>query len=140
MSIVSKFTHDPREKHLQAVHRILHYLKATPGRGILFKKNEGLNLEAYTDADIAGSSSTSVYCTFLRGKLVTKRSKKQDVVERSSVEAEPRAIAHGVCELLRLQIILDDLKIEWQGSMKLYRDYKSAINIGHNPIAPNTLW
>lgn len=62
------------------------------------------------------------------------------MVERSSVEAELRAIVHGVCELLRLQIILDDLKIEWQGSLKLYRDYKSAINIGHNPIAPNTLW
>ena len=72
--------HDLKEKHLQAVHRILHYLKARPGRGILFKKNGELILEAYTDADYAGSivdrKSTSGYFTFLGGNLVTWGSKK----------------------------------------------------------------
>ena len=138
VSVVSQFMHDPREKHLQAVNRILSYLKGTPGRGILFKKNEGLLIEAYTDADYAGSvvdrRSTSGYCTFLGGNLVTWRSKKQSVVARSSAEAEFRAMAHGVCELLWLKIILDDLKIKWEGPMKLYCDNKSAINIAHNPV------
>jgi len=72
-----------------------------------------MTLEAYTDADYAGSlidrRSTSGYCTFLGGNLVTWRSKKQNVVARSSAKSEFRAIAQGLCELLWLKIILVDL-------------------------------
>ena len=138
VSLVSQFMHNPKEVHLQAVHRILQYLKGTPGRGILFKRNGNATLEAYTDADYAGSitdrRSTTGYCTFLDGNLVTWRSKKQNVVARSSAEAEFRAMAQGICELLWLKIILEDLKIKWDGPMKLYCDTKSAISIAHNPV------
>lgn len=117
---------------------MLHYLKGNPGKGILFKRNNNITLEAYTDADYAGSlldrRSTTGYCTFLGGNLVTWRSKKQNVVARSSAESEFRAIAHGICELLWLKIILDDLRVKLEGPMKLYCDNKSAINIAHNPI------
>jgi hypothetical protein len=65
---------------------------------------------------------------------VTWRSKKQNVVARSSAEAEFRAMAQGICELLWLKIILEDLKIKWEGPMKLYCDNKSAISIAHNPV------
>ena len=110
----------------------------TLGKGILFKKGEGLTLEAYTDANYTGSMvdrrSTSGYCTFLGGNLVTWRSKKQNVVARSSAEAEFRSMALGICELLWLKIILEDLKIEWRKPMRLYCDNKSAINIAHNPV------
>ena len=43
-------------------------------------------------------------------------------------------MALGICELLWLKIILDDLNIEWNGPMKLYCDNKSAINIAHKPV------
>ncbi|EXB36428.1 hypothetical protein L484_009995 [Morus notabilis] len=138
VSVISQFMHDPREPHLQAAHRILHYLKGNLGKGILFKKNSTLTLEAYTDADYAGSivdrRSTTGYCTFLGGNLITWRSKKQNVVARSSAEAEFRGVAQGMCELLWLKIILDDLRVKWEEPMKLYCDKKSAINITHNPI------
>ena len=95
---------------------MLHYLKANPGKGILFKKNNTFALEAYTDTDYAGflvdRRSTTGYCTFLGGNLVTWRSKKQNVVARSSAESEFRHIAQGLCELLWLKIILDDLRIK----------------------------
>jgi len=84
VSLVSLFMHCPREIHLQDTYIILHYLKGTPGRGILYKRNGNTILEAYTDADYVGSitdrRSTSEYCTFLGRNLVTWRSKKQDVV------------------------------------------------------------
>ena len=92
MSVISQFMHSLKEVHLQAGHQVLQYLKGTPRKGILFKRNGGLVLEAYTDADYARSivdrKSTSGYCTFLGGNLVTWRSKKQNVVARSSAKAE----------------------------------------------------
>ena len=64
--------HDPRERHLQAVDKIIQYLKASPGKGLLFKKGENLSMKVYTDADYAGSivdrRSTTGYCMFLGGK------------------------------------------------------------------------
>ena len=104
----------------------------------MFKKGAELTLEAYTDADYAGSivnrRSTSGYCTFLGGNLVTWRSKKQNVVARSTAEAEFRAMAQGICELLWLKIVLDDYRIKWDAPMRLYCDNKSAISIAHNPV------
>ena len=55
VSMINQLMHDPREPHLQAAYRVLHYLKGNPGKGILFKKNNTLALEAYTDADYASS-------------------------------------------------------------------------------------
>ena len=108
------------------------------GRGILYKRNGNTILKAYTDVDYAGSithrRSTFRYCTFLGRNLVTWRSKKQNVVARSRAEAKLRAMAQGICELLWLKIILEDLKIKWDEPMKLYCDNKSAISIAHNPV------
>jgi hypothetical protein len=71
---------------------VLQYLKGILGKGILFKRNGGLVLEAYTNADytelIVDRRSTFGYCTFLGKNLVTWRSKKQNVVAWSSAEAE----------------------------------------------------
>jgi len=43
-------------------------------------------------------------------------------------------IDQGICELLWLEIILKDLKIKWNGPIKLYCDNKSAITIAHNLV------
>ena len=138
MSVVSQFVHDPREVHLQAVYKILHYLKASPRKGIMFKRDASLVLEAYIDAYYARSPvdmrSTLGYCIFRRDNVVTWRSKKHNVVARSSAEVEFRAIAQGICELLWLKILYKDLKIEWDELMRLYCDNKSAFNITHNPV------
>ena len=70
ISLVSHFMHNLKEDHLQAVFRILRYLKGSPGRGLLFsKQDKSLDVEAFTDADWVSSvddrRSTSSYCTFL---------------------------------------------------------------------------
>ena len=43
-------------------------------------------------------------------------------------------MALGICKLLWLKIILDDLKIKWERPMRLYCDNNSAISIAHNPV------
>ena len=55
VSVINQFMHDPREPHLQVAYRLLDYLKGNLEKGILFKKNDTITLEAYTDADYAGS-------------------------------------------------------------------------------------
>lgn len=138
VSLVSQFMHSPHEEHLEAVYRILRYLKSAPGRGLFFKKTGQQGIEVFTDADWAGSitdrKSTSGYCTFVWGNLVTWRSKKQNVVARSSAEAEYRAMAQGVCEIIWLKRILEELQLPITLPMKLYCDNKAAISISQNPV------
>ena len=100
---------------MDALLRILGYLKSTLGKCLLFSKNNHLRVEAYTDADwtsfITDRRSTLGYCTFMGGNLVTWRSKKQHVVARSSAEAEFQAMALGICELMWLKGLLRELQV-----------------------------
>ena len=113
---MSQFMHSPYKSHLDAGYRILKYLKGTLGRGLMFTKNEGRNVEVYVDADWAGSvndrRSTSGYCSYVWGNLVTWKSKKQTVVARSSIEAELRSTTLGICDILWLKMLLKELRIE----------------------------
>lgn len=74
------------------------------------------------------------YCTFVGSNLVTWTSKKQSVVAQSSVEAEYRAMAHGVCELLWIKGLMQDLGMQDNGLLRLYYDNKAAISIVQNPV------
>ncbi|RVW30581.1 putative mitochondrial protein [Vitis vinifera] len=88
---------------MNAVMRILRNLKNAPGKGILFTKNvDHQSIKVYTDADWAGAMdnrrSTSGYFTFVGGNLVTWKSKKQNIVTRSSAEAEFKGMALGLLQ------------------------------------------
>jgi hypothetical protein len=74
VSQVSKFMHAPRTPHLEAVTKILWYLKGTPGKEILMKNNNSNEVCGYSDADWAGSfdrKSTIDFYTFVGENLVT---------------------------------------------------------------------
>ena len=51
VGIVSLFMHNPNEEHLKAALRIVKYLKNSLGMGLLFTKDETMEVEIYTDAD-----------------------------------------------------------------------------------------
>ncbi|CAA7388698.1 unnamed protein product [Spirodela intermedia] len=99
MSILNQFMHQLKECHLHAAYQVLHYLKGTPRKGVLFKQSEKVEVEMFTDADYAGSTidqkSIFNHITFVGGNLVTWRSKKQNVVAQSSAGAELRALTQG---------------------------------------------
>ena len=74
------------------------------------------------------------YFTFVGGNLVTWRSKKQNVVARSSAEVEFRGMTLGICEALWLRLILMDLGYLPRQPILLYCDNKAACDIAHNPV------
>jgi Reverse transcriptase (RNA-dependent DNA polymerase) len=138
VSVVSRYMHDPRIPHLETVYQILRYLNGCPGIGVFFRKMGHMRVEVYTDTDWAGClddrKSTSGYCAFVGGNLVSWRSKKQSVVAMSMVEAEYRAMAHGVGEGLWLRRLLMELGLLEDKPIMLYYDNKATINIANNPI------
>ncbi|CAN6676787.1 unnamed protein product [Malus baccata var. baccata] len=138
VSIASQFMHAPTIAHLCVVKRKLRYLKGSFGRGILMKRNGNTTIMGYTDTDWAGNSldrkSTTGFCTFVGGNLVTWRSKKQSVIARSSAEAEYRAMASTACELIWLKGLLSDLGFPSNQPMSLFCDNQAAMHIASNPV------
>ncbi|WVZ85689.1 hypothetical protein U9M48_032584 [Paspalum notatum var. saurae] len=138
VSVVSRYMHDLRSGHLNAAYRILRYLKNGPGKGLMFKSHGHLNVEGYCDADWASClddrRSTSGYCVFVGGNLISWRSKKQPVVSRSSAEAEYRAMSLAISEMMWVKNLLSELYVLRKGPLKLWCDNKSAINIANNPV------
>ena len=117
---------------------MLRYLKGTTRLSLHFKRQGTLTLNAYTDSDFAGSLTdrrpTTGYRTFLAGNLITGRSKKQEVFSRSSTEAEFRALAHGLTEVICIKEFLKDLIIQIVDETKILCDNQSAISVAHIPV------
>jgi Reverse transcriptase (RNA-dependent DNA polymerase) len=75
VSVVSRYMHNPRKGYMDALYHILRYLKSAPRKGLIFRKNEHMNIESYCDYDWASCQddrrSISGYCMFVGGNLVS---------------------------------------------------------------------
>jgi len=104
----------------------------------LFKKSQDRGINVFVDDDWAGSIEdnrfTFGFCIKLCKNLVTWRSKKQLIVTRSSAEAEFRAIAQGICELIWVEKMMEDLQLSMSSPKVFYCDSKSTISIVNNPV------
>lgn len=138
VNVLSQFVSDPRQSHMNAAVKILQYLKSTPGQGILLPKDGGHNLIAYTDSDWLGCPDTrrsgAGYLLLLGGAPISWKSKKQSVVSRSSAEAEYRAMATTVNEVLWLRWLLKELNLEQTNPTQLFCDNLAVKHIANNPV------
>ena len=70
---------------------------------MFFPVDLDLQLKAFCDADWEGCPDTrkslTGYCVFLGDALISWRSKKQDIVSKSSAEVEYRSMATTTCEV-----------------------------------------
>ena len=138
VNVLSQFVADPRQSHMDAATRVLRYLKATPGQGILFPRNGGTKLIAYCDSDWLGCPYTrrsrTGYLLLLGGAPISWKTKKQSVVSRSSAEAEFRAMASTVSEILWMRWLLNELDINPTSPTPLFCDNQAARHIANNPV------
>ncbi|KAJ0550054.1 putative RNA-directed DNA polymerase [Helianthus annuus] len=138
VNILSQFVADPRQSHLDAANRVLRYLKGTPGQGVLLPRAGPLTLTAYCDSDWLGCPFTrrsrTGYLLLFGGGPISWKTKKQSVVSRSSAEAEYRAMASTVSEILWVRWLLKDLQVDITGPTNLFCDNQAARNIATNPV------
>ena len=138
MSVVSQFLQSPCDSQWDVVIRIVHYIKGTLGQGVLYENGGHTQVIGYYDADWIGSPaerrSTSGYCVFIRDNLISWKSKKQDVVVRSSAKVKYQAMALATCELIWVKQLLQELRFGKDGQMALVCDNQAALHIASNPV------
>ncbi|XP_016185986.1 uncharacterized protein LOC107627673 [Arachis ipaensis] len=88
---VAQFLHNPLESHRKAIKRILRYLAGIAQYGLRFSRSTSLRIYDFCDSDWANDvddrKSTNGYGIYLGSNLVSKASRKQSVVLKSSPEA-----------------------------------------------------
>ena len=92
VSVLSRFMHCASEVHLQAVKRIVRYVKGTIDYGVKYTHSQNFQFHGYSDSDWGGSiddmKSTTGYCFSFGLDMFSWSSKKQNIVAQSTTEAE----------------------------------------------------
>ncbi|XP_049405413.1 secreted RxLR effector protein 161-like [Solanum stenotomum] len=79
VGLCARFQTSPKESHLQAVKRILRYLKGTTDLGLWYPKGSNFELVGYVDADYAGYLANRKHTTDTHKSLTSNPSVKAPV-------------------------------------------------------------
>nr|GEW26552.1 copia protein [Tanacetum cinerariifolium] len=135
--LCARYQAKPNEKHLKEVKRIFFYLWGTINTGLWYTKDFGFELTGFSDVDYAGCKDTfkSTFggAQFLREKLVSWSSKKQDCTALSTVEAEFMSVSACCAQVLWMRTQLTNYGFYFN-KIPIYYDSKSAIAISFNPV------
>lgn len=138
VQLLSQYMNKPTTVHFQVALRLLRYLSGSVSQGILLASNSAAKLTAFCDNDWAycpvSRRSTTGYCVFLGESPISWKSKKQNVVSRSSAEAEYRAMALTTCEVTWLSALLKELGLKNIPPTVLNCDNIAALAIAANPV------
>ena len=105
---------------------------------MLYENRGHTQIVGYCDVNWTSSPvdrrSTFGYCVFIGGNLVSWKSKKHDVIARSSDEAEYRAMTLATCELIWLRHLLQELRFGKDEQMNLIFNNQAALHIASYPV------
>ncbi|GJT34048.1 uncharacterized mitochondrial protein-like protein [Tanacetum coccineum] len=138
--IVSQFVSAPTTVHWDVVLHILSFATRVIVlfQTLFFPSTSALDLRAYCDSDWAGDvvsrKSTTGFCIFMGDSLISWKSKKQDVLSKSSTEAENRAMAVTTSEIVWLRWLLANMGVRISRSTSLHCDNRSDIQIARNLV------
>jgi hypothetical protein len=138
VGLLSRYQKNPGIEHWKQIKHALRYVKATLDYSLCFNQKD-LQLQGYTDSDWQGDpddrKSTSGYLFTLAGGAISWRSKKQDSVAVSSMEAEYIAASEAVKEAVWLKEFLSTLKIieSARKPVVVYCDNQAAIRVSRDP-------
>lgn len=136
--VLSQFMYSPIDVQYQAAIRVLRYLSGSSSQSIFLTNTSNAQLTAYCDSDWAGCPttrrSTSGFCILLGTSPLSWKAKRQTIVARSSAEAEYRAMALTICEIMWLKQLLKDLGLTNTLPTTLYCDNNAALSIALNPV------
>ncbi|XP_019177741.1 PREDICTED: uncharacterized protein LOC109172946 [Ipomoea nil] len=135
---LSQFVDKPRDTHLVAAHRVLRYLKASPGKGLFYPSNPHIKLQGFSDSEwatcVENRKSITGFCIYLGNSLISWKTKKQATVSRSSSEVEYKALASTTCEIQWLLYIIADMKVKVNNLVALFCDNSSVVAIVENHV------
>lgn len=135
---LSQFLSLPMTEHWEACKRLLRYLKGSIHFGLHFYHCGTLQVNCYSDSDWAcdkdDRKSVAGYAVYLGSNVVSWCSKKQQVVSRSSTEAEYRALAQATSEVVWIENLLSELKIKLVTEPIMWCDNQGAIALAYNPV------
>ncbi|XP_068504126.1 uncharacterized mitochondrial protein AtMg00810-like [Phaseolus vulgaris] len=100
---LSHFVYAPTNIHSQEALHVLKYLKASPRAGLFLHNNTPIQIKAYNDSNWATCPKTrksiTSFCIYLGETLISWKSKKQQMISRSSSEVEYGALAATTFEI-----------------------------------------
>ncbi|XP_074361830.1 secreted RxLR effector protein 161-like [Apium graveolens] len=139
VGIVSRFMEKSTVTHLNAIKRIMRYVKGTLEYGLVYSSvSENNILTGYLDSDLAGHvedmKSTSGVVFYLNESLITWVSHKQKCVALSSCKVEFMAATATTCEGIWSHKLLSQITGSQVGPVILYLDNRSAIDLTKNLV------
>ncbi|XP_031273413.1 uncharacterized protein LOC116131894 [Pistacia vera] len=103
VNAMSWYMQNPKKPHLEAVRRILRYVKSTIDYDLLYKKGEDCKLVGYCDADYAGDHDTR--------RSTTREKVLQEEIEMRQIEIDDqvadlftKGLSIGRFEMFRCQL------------------------------------
>ena len=139
VGLLSRFNSCPGRIHWNAVQRVFRYLAGTLDLCLEFgpSVSGGVLASVFTDSDYAGDAdkarSTSGYVSFIGSSCVNWSSRRQDVVAKSTTEAELIAANAGASDGTWMMHLLEELGYPQSSPFPLRMDNQSSIKVAKNP-------
>jgi hypothetical protein len=136
---ISRKMQTPTHTNMHVAKRVLRYLSGTQNYGLMYEKrvsSNDIHVNAYCDSDYANSKedrkSTTGYCVFINGNLISWATRKQPTVAQSSCEAELLALSDVVKEVEWVIMLLTELRQNVVTPATINIDNQSTIKISEN--------
>ncbi len=145
VGILGQFATHPLFNHWTAVEQLFKYVKGTKDLELCLTGSK-LEIKAYSDSDWAGDlkdrKSRSGCLVYLGDSPILWSSQKQEVVAKSTTEAEYIALSSASSEVIWTRSILKELGILNEGDLNsttIYEDNKGCQLLANNPqLHPKT--